>query len=160
MRSYARSRISYWENLKPQKAEKPPLKVAAIDPKDREVDRDDHYIAYASGVVRDTKTGLEWVAGPDRAVTWYKAKLWIESLKVAGGGWRMPTTEGLKTLYQKGKGDRNMTPLLKITGWWVWSGETKGSSSARIFNFYYGYRNWLYRNFSDSERAFAVRSRR
>ncbi|MCP4457248.1 MAG: caspase family protein, partial [Cytophagales bacterium] len=39
---------------------KPSLKVASIDPKDQEIARDDHYIAYSSGVVLDSKTDLEW----------------------------------------------------------------------------------------------------
>ena len=63
-------------------------------------------------------------------------------------------------LYKKGSGDRNMTPLLKTTGWWVWSGETKrfvrclGSSTST-----YGNRHWDNRNDSHNTRAFAVRSR-
>ena len=32
----------------------------------KEVGRDGVYVAYANGIVRDTKTGLEWKAGPDK----------------------------------------------------------------------------------------------
>jgi len=134
--------------------------IASIDPKDREIGRDDHYIAYANGVVRDTKTGLEWVAGPDKDTDWYEAKEWVGNLKVAGGGWRMPTTKELEALYQNGKGALNMTPLLKTTGHFVWSGETIGSSSARFWFYYYGLRTLHDRSNSNSNRAFAVRSRR
>ena len=102
---------------------------------EKEIASDGTLLAYASGVVYDKKTGLEWFAGPDRDTTWNEAKAWVESLNVAGGGWRMPTREELKTLYQKGAGTRNMTPLLKTTGWWVWSGETRDSSSAWGFHF-------------------------
>ena len=63
----------------------------------------------------------------------------------------------LEDLYKKGKG--NMTPLLKTSGWWVWSGETKGSSDARIFYFGNGFRCWHGRVNSIDDRAFAVRSR-
>ena len=122
-------------------------------------ERDGRYCKNANGVVYDTQTGLEWYAGPDRDTTWDAAKSWIESLSVAGGGWRMPTRNELKGLYQKGVGSRNMTPLLRTTGWWVWSGETKGSSSAWFFNFYNGNVYWLYRTYSNSTRGFAVRSR-
>lgn len=73
--------------------------------------------------------------GPDRDTRWNKARAWVEGVKIAGGGWRMPTVDELKALYERGKGDRNMTPLLKTTGWWVWSRETKGSSDAWFFNF-------------------------
>ena len=44
-----------------------------------------------------------------------------------GGGWRMPTIRELEGIYKKGTGPRNMTPLLQMKGWWVWSGETEGS---------------------------------
>ena len=121
--------------------------------------RDGTFIAYANGVVYDKNTSLEWYAGPDRDTFWEQAKTWVESLNVAGGGWRMPTGEELKTLYQEGAGIRNMTPLLKTTGWWVWSWGTKDSSSDRAFGFYYGGELW-HAGASASTRGFAVRSRR
>jgi len=134
--------------------------VTSIDPKDREIGRDDHYVAYANGVVRDTKTGLEWFVGPDKDTEfWNDAKIWVDNLKVDGGGWRMPTMDELESLYQMRKGSRNMTPLLKTTGWFVWSGETESSSSAWPFNFRYGNRDWYDRYGSYDARAFAVRSR-
>ena len=86
--------------------------------------------ALESAVFYDKNTGLEWLAGPDKPTNWNDAKKWVESLTaVAGGGWRMPTMEELKTLYQKGE-KCNIKPFLKTTGCWVWSGETKDSSSA------------------------------
>jgi len=114
---------------------------------------------YANGIVKDTNTGLEWKAGPDSNTDWNEARSWVQSLNLDGGGWRMPTTDELKTLYKKGAGDRNMTPLLKTTGWAVWSSETEGSSGARLFYFSPGARIWGSRNPSILERAFAVRSR-
>ena len=137
---------------------------SAIDSKDREIGRDGDYIAYSSGVVRDTKTGLEWVAGPDKATNWNEAKRYVEILAVAGGEWRMPTIEELETLYEPGRGSRNMTPLLETTGWYVWSGETKedleGSLLARPLKFHYGGSTWDPRSYSHPFRAFAVRSQR
>lgn len=71
----------------------------------------------------------------------------------------MPTTNELETLYQKGKGTRNMTPLLKTTGWWVWSGEEKDSSAAWSFTFKSrGTRTGAAAIYSHGNRAFAVRS--
>jgi len=110
-------------------------------------------------VVRDRKTGLEWIAGPDRDMNWNEAKSWVESLNIDGGGWRMPTIAELRTLYKKGAGKRKMTPLLKTTGWWVWSDETD-SSSAWIFHFIHGGKIVYNRDLSGNGRAFAVRSRR
>jgi hypothetical protein len=116
--------------------------------------------ALESEIYYDKNTGLEWLAGPDRNTTWNEAKRWVESLTaVAGGCWRMPTRKELKTLYKEGAGTRNMTPLLKTTGWGVWSGETKGSSAAWTFFFRYGNEPWSLRD-SDYGRGFAVRSRR
>ena len=127
---------------------------------EKEIASDGTLIAYDSGVVFDKNTGLEWFAGLDRDTTWNEAKAWVESLNVAGGGWRMPTKEELKTLYQKGSGISNMTPLLKNSGSCVWSGETRDSSSAWGFVFYGGYESWTDRDFSYSVRGFAVRSQR
>ncbi len=127
----------------------------------REVGQDGSFIAYSTGVVFDKNTGLEWFAGPNRKTKWNEAKAWVERLNVAGGGWRMPTRDELKTLYQKGAGTDNMTPLLKTTGWFVWSGETKGSSSAWALTFNNGNEGWYGRDATYYYvRGFAVRSRR
>jgi len=129
-------------------------------PDQKEVERDGNYIKYASGMVYDKNTGLEWYAGPDKDTDFNEAKAWVENLTVAGGGWRMPTRKELKTLYQKGVGTRYMTPLLKTTGWYVWSGETSGYSSAWDFYFASGrHEFWGSRVTSNSSRrGFAVRS--
>jgi uncharacterized caspase-like protein len=122
------------------------------------VNRDGIYVAYASGIVKDTKSGLEWKVGPDKNMTWDEAKSWVQSLNLDGGGWRMPTIDELATLYKKGTGSREMTPLLNTTGWAVWSGETKGSSPTRgCFSFYGARRYWGGREYSGDLRAFAVR---
>ena len=131
----------------------------AIVVKRQDCSRDGRYCKYANGIVKDTRTGLEWMVGPDRDTNWDEARSWVQSLNLDGGGWRMPTTDELKTLYKKGTGSRNMTPLLETTGWYVWSGETKGSSDAWSFYFYRGDRAWAHRSGSANGRAFAVRSR-
>ena len=62
-------------------------------------------------------------------------------------------------LHKHGYGSRNMTPLLKTSGFRVWSGETKGSSEAMYFDFRNtGGRYKYYRKYYDNWRAFAVRS--
>lgn len=126
------------------------------------INRDGVYVAYAKGVVTDTRTGLEWKAGPDRDMNWNEARSWVEGLKLEGGGWRMPTMKELETLYTKGAGSKNITPLINLrsNGWFVWSGDTKGPSYAWRFHFYNGYKGWSYRKSSfQNNRAFAVRSR-
>jgi len=131
-----------------------------LEKKLKMVGRDGQFVAYENGIMKDTVTGLEWVAGPDRDMDWYEAKSWVENLTIDGGGWRMPTRKELRTLYKKGEGTRNMTPLLKITGWWVWSGETKGSSSIWYFLFGPGFETWRPGDSSRNGCGFAVRSRR
>ena len=120
------------------------------------------FAALDNGVVKDSKTGLEWIVGPDKNTSWFDAKKWVDSInknEVAGGGWRMPTREELKSLYKKKAGKRNMTPLLKTTGWWIWSGDTEGTSSAWGFHFHSGQESRSSRDrFLHSLRAFAVRS--
>ena len=123
------------------------------------IERDGIYVAYANGIVKDTKTGLEWKAGPDKDTNWNEARSWVQSLKLDGGGWIMPTMDELAGLYKKGAGPRNMTPFLKTAGWGVWSSKTRGSSDARLFAFYGGLRFWIPRGVSRNSRAFAVRSR-
>ncbi len=83
-----------------------------------------------------------WVDGPNKRMTWDEAKSWVANLTVAGGGWHMPTRKELKTLYQKGAGTENRTPLFKNNNCGVWSGETKGSSWAYFFNFCNGKTYW------------------
>jgi len=121
--------------------------------------RDGVYIVYANGIVKDAGTGLEWFAGPDKNITWDEANSWVKNLNLSGGGWRMPSLDELESLYKKGSGPRNMTPLLKTKGWWVWSGETVGSREARSFAFGHGFKGYIFRGNSASERVFAVRSR-
>ena len=123
---------------------------------------DGQYVAYANGIVKDMKTELEWKVGPDKDINWNEARSWVKSLNLDGGGWRMPTMGELEGLYKSGAGSHNLTPLLKATSetiLWVWSGETKGSSAARYFTFYNGYRFWRNRATSNTTRALAVRSR-
>jgi hypothetical protein len=144
--------------------------IAAVDQaiaSSKVIAPDGRFEKLASGVVRDTKTGLDWYAGPDKNTGWDDAKQWITQLWIDGGGWRMPTLEELKGLYQKGAGSRNMTSLLETTGWQVWSGD---SLSGGVFSSY-NYQSFL--DFDDgrkveadargvgfSKRVFAVRSRR
>ena len=122
---------------------------------DQVVDRDDQYIKYESAVVYDSKTGLEWIAGPGRNMSWDEAKQWAKSLEIDGSGWRMPTRKELETLYQEGKAKRNMTRLLETPAWYVWSAEDDDSLTSSLFDFSRGTRDWH----SRTPRAYAVRAR-
>ena len=120
---------------------------------------DGRYTKAANGVITDSRTGLQWYVGPNNNTTLIDAKKWVNGLTVAGGGWRMPSLGELRGLHQDGKGSRNMAPIFKTNGWWVWSGETCGSSFACYFDFNFGKDSWGSTSYSDYDfRAFAVRS--
>lgn len=122
---------------------------------------DGRFITRDNGIVLDTNTGLEWLAGPDRDTNWHEARTWVDSLAEAGSGWRMPTKRELQVLYANRPVSRNMTPLLQTTGEFVWTSELESEGvSAWGWRPYAGFAFWLHRSSSDGNRGFAVRSRR
>ena len=50
------------------------------------------------GVITDSKTGLQWLEGPDKPTSWAEANSWIQGL---GNGWRLPNLEELEGIYIK-----------------------------------------------------------
>jgi len=101
----------------------------------------ERFTVASNGVITDWQQNLDWYVGRDQDTNYDAAVSWVRGLSVDGGGWRMPTREELKTLYEKGLGDRNMNPVFKTTGWWVWA-EERDSSSAWFFGFYNGNEIW------------------
>jgi hypothetical protein len=116
------------------------------------------FMVSSEGAIADSRTGLEWVVGPDRDTNYAQAEQWVANCKVMGGGWRMPTRQELRTIYQQGVGERNMDPAFKTTGYYVWA-EPRDSSSACYFNFSNGSDIWDGRDGSNGGRGFGVRSR-
>lgn len=113
------------------------------------IGRDGNFVAYANGVVADTRTGLEWIAGPDVDTSYYRAVEWVRGLTAAGGGWRMPTTGELATLYRKpGNLNESITPLLKTSGVHAWPCQADEDLSLYLFRYMDPY----------GTRGFAVRS--
>ena len=126
---------------------------------DLEMARDDVFVLYANGMVKDTRYQLLWRVGPDRETNWHGAKDWIDRLNAALRGWRMPSVDELRTLYRKRIWQRNMTPLLKTNGRFVWSRNLRDASSAWLLDFSSGKMTWRNRDVYDYRfRAFAVRS--
>ena len=80
MRSHSRSRASHWEDVKPVKKAEP---LSSAGSEGEVTARDGTLVAYATGVVYDKNTGLEWLAGPDRNTTWDEANTWVANLTVA-----------------------------------------------------------------------------
>jgi len=109
---------------------------------------DGDFVAYANGVVADTRTGLEWLAGPDVDTSYHRAVEWVRGLTVAGGGWRMPTAKDLRTLYRTPGVLSSITPLLRTRGIHVWPHQDDEDLSLYLFGYMDPY----------GTRGFAVRS--
>ncbi len=124
--------------------------------------QDDRYLVLTSGIIIDTKTGMEWLVYLDKDTNWDEAKACIESIDSSkyGRGWRMPARKELLTIYKKGKGNSNIdTVFVSPRNWlFVWSGECDSSSSACFFDFPSGSELWYDRGFRGGARAFAVRA--
>ena len=147
-----------------QPGEKGHLQLAAIPEPEfgpNDTIRQGEYIKYKTGIVYDESTGVEWLAGPDKELSWSEAKAWISSLNKTGFKWRMPTEKELRSLYKRGVGSKNMTPLLETNSWWIWYKKGVFYGSRDAFNFYYGpgtYSN-KNKNISKHNKTFAVRDR-
>ncbi len=96
--------------------------LAATEKDGDVVARDGDFVAYYNGVVKDTKTGLEWYSEPNKAVIWRNARTWAAELSIDGGGWRLPTEAELRALRQPDNRPNYITPLIKIysTRAFVW----------------------------------------
>ncbi len=85
----------------------------------------------------------------------------VSQAKMSMEGYGGLASQMFRLMKAIGRGTRSMTPLLKTTGWYVWSGEAKDSSAAWYYNFIYGGRySSFYNDGRGKSRAFAVRSRK
>ena len=134
MRLKSRTRIDYWKYVS-------------------------RFVHYPNGILKDSLTGLEWLSGPDRDMSWEEAQSWASGLGLDGGGWRLPMVNELKTLYLKGVGERNHSPYLQTAGPFgiVWSGERRNKPTSWCFQYSYGRRTAYGIKHSKKFRAFAVR---
>lgn len=100
-------------------------------PSFKEIDRDDRYIAYNNGTVLDTKTLLMWPAKD--SIHNYSRLSYVEMMceSYLGGkytGWRLPTPDDLKSLYDPTKLNRfgyHMTELIQLSGGCLWHTELR-----------------------------------
>ncbi|MDP2167921.1 MAG: DUF1566 domain-containing protein [Thermodesulfovibrionales bacterium] len=108
------------------------------------------------GVITDSRTGLEWAPAPNKAMNWDEANQYVQSLSLAGGGWRLPTRVELRGLYRSGKTGCGIGREFLNEGSAAWSSELDGSSYAWSFRVVDGNESSDY----SAARALAVRSRR
>jgi hypothetical protein len=92
-----------------------------------------------SGVLRQCGTGVEWTAQDNgRDADWSEAQSRCRGL---GGGWSLPTVEQLQSLYDArlpgiscGNLICKVSNQFRLSDWWFWSSEPKGSSEAFLVN--------------------------
>lgn len=113
------------------------------------------FVKDVTGIITDQFTGLQWIVGPDRSMSWDNATEWVNSL---GNDWRMPTRNDLRGLHIAGINADNWGPF-RNSGWMVWTGEVRDSYSAWFVNFLDGSEDVFSRSeYIDFMRAFAVRT--
>ena len=99
---------------------------------------DDTRFTLKDGIIEDSLLGLQWGPAPDREMTHYEAQDYVQNLKVAGGGWRLPTRAELRSLYDASKPGL-ADPLFKVSGKLIWTSEVDADPTlAWYFNFYSG----------------------
>jgi len=115
------------------------------------------------GVIYDSQLGLEWAPSNGQVLNHYQAEGYARGLSLAGGGWRLPTREELKSLYDKSK-PGNVDPVFGVGDMWVWTSELWNETTlpcAVGFYFYDGQEKAGDRDNSkrqNNRRALAVRS--
>lgn len=121
----------------------------------------DRFTTQKDGIIVDSQTGLEWICGPDKDMTWYDVKQWLDGLsKLHGGGWRMPTRKEIRSVYFAGSGTRNLPEVMTTSGWYVWTSEMMGAKHAWGFCLDIGDSYFPRLTFSTGARGFAVRAKR
>lgn len=123
---------------------------------------DDTRFTFKDGVIDDAKSGLQWVPAPLKAMNHYDAEEYALNLSVAGGGWRLPTIEELKGIYDNSQ-PGGAYPIFNVTNKWVWSSKVDECkpSVGWYFDFEDGLEIALFRDKSyNNGRVLAVRSRR
>jgi hypothetical protein len=134
---------------------------------------DGRYTLQQCGAIVDSKTGLQWLVGPDKNTTWDEAARWSSTVTACDGSWEMPTIEQLKSLfdprYTAGTGfvsggrawPAHIDPVFEAIGQgsWVWSANPPDANSAHAFNFNQGKPARYSRDDTTfTTRAFAVRA--
>ena len=150
------------EEVMAKKASKEAAKILTL----KEIRKDGRFIAYDDGTVLDTRTNLMWAAKDNgQNINWANARSYCENYR--GGGymdWRMPKQDEFAGLYDETKtyrtacgGDVHLTELIRLTCYWAWASETRGSDAV-YFNFNLGGRDWYPQSLGIYVRALPVRS--
>ncbi len=118
----------------------------------------DRFFVSEDGVIEDIAHDLQWIAGPDKDMTWTQARAWASRLDIRGLKWRMPTVKELKTLFDTEFKPENISKIFKLSAWYVWSGQEQGPTTAWAFFYTHEAEDWSTKAASRGFRALAVRS--
>ena len=88
----------------------------------KELRKEKERFSLEDGVIYDSQLGLEWAPSDGQVLNHYQAEGYARDLSLAGGGWRLPTREELKSLYDKTK-PGNVDPVFGVGDQWVWTSE-------------------------------------
>ena len=122
---------------------------------------DDKRFTLKDGIIYDSQLRLEWAPANGKAMDHYAAEEYARNLSLAGGGWRLPTREELKSLYDPSK-PGHADPVFNIDNNLVWTSEVDDLWLAWYFLFNYGLERRDTRDtcYSFFTRVLVVRSRR
>jgi outer membrane protein OmpA-like peptidoglycan-associated protein len=121
---------------------------------------DGRFIAYDDGTVWDTQTNLLWAARDNGSnVYWSGAETYCKTYDGGGyKGWRMPTRDELKGLYDRlifGNNGYHLTKLITLTGGFPWAAEVQGSEAA-VVAFNADHETWFWESVTHKSRNRAL----
>lgn len=124
----------------------------------RSVTKAKRFVKDQNGIVYDNKTGLEWLAGPDKDMNWFQAKEWAYDQSLNGKQWRLPHIHELETLAIPVNEEKRLPSAIGNYKW-VWSGDfsdPKYKTSPKCAKFF-GEGGWTTNSkFTSSERRVLV----
>jgi formylglycine-generating enzyme required for sulfatase activity/tRNA A-37 threonylcarbamoyl transferase component Bud32 len=119
----------------------------------------DHFL-YDNGTIWDTRTGLEWIVGPDEGTSFLEATKWLEKRNGKyrfSRQWRLPTDNEMQTICNRRK---SLPAFFKTSGLYVWCYKRPSATEVWIYDLKNGTAR-LHNYISVSvERVFGVRSRK
>ena len=121
---------------------------------------DGRFIAYNDGTVWDMQTNLLWAARDNGSnIYWSDAETYCKTYDGGGyKGWRMPTRDELKGLYDRlifGNNGYHLTKLITLTGGFPWAAEVQGSEAA-VVAFNADHETWFWESVTHKSRNRAL----
>jgi hypothetical protein len=89
----------------------------------------------SEGVIQDLRTGLEWAPVPLPTFNYDGAARYTKSLRLAGGGWRLPTVDELKDLFESGQSGCGLDWAFEDRYPASWASDSKGLSKQWLVRF-------------------------